>query len=210
MWEFMRQGGPIMWVILLCSVIAVAVVIERLIHLHRAQIDTKDFMKKIANALKRNKVMEAVDLCNNTPGPISQIIKAGILKHDRGSIEVRNAIEDAGVHEVPGLERNLGILATIAHITPLLGLLGTVTGMVKCFQVIEQKATSLVPINPGDLAGGIWEALLTTVFGLCVAIPALVAYNYLVSRVEGLVQDMEKSATDLVNILSTRGDIYEV
>ena len=210
MWEFMQKGGWIMWPILLCSVIAFAIVIERWIRLRQEQIDTKAFMEQISKSLKRNKIMEALDLCDRTGGPIANILKAGILKHDRPRNEVREAIEDASIHEVPRLERNLPVLATLAHIAPLLGLLGTVTGLVKAFQVIESKATVLNPINPGDLAGGIWEALLTTVFGLCVAIPTYVAYNYLVSRVDGFVLDMERSATDLMNILGEKRDEHEV
>jgi biopolymer transport protein ExbB len=210
MWEVIHKGGPLMYIIALCSILAFAVALERLYNLYRARIGTKEFMAKVAATLKRNKIMEAIEMCNNTPGPIAQIMKAGILKHDRPRSEIREAIEDAGVHEVPRLEKNLGVLATIAHITPLLGLLGTVTGMVKAFQVIQEKATSLYPVNPGDLAGGIWEALLTTVAGLTVAIPTFVAYNYFVSRVDGFVLDMEKSATDLINILTTRSDKYEV
>jgi biopolymer transport protein ExbB len=206
MWDFMQKGGPVMWPILLCSVVAFAIVIERLIRLRQEQIDTKYFMEQISKSLKRNKVMEALDLCDRTGGPIAAILKAGILKHDRPRNEVREAVEDASIHEVPRLERNLPVLATVAHIAPLLGLLGTVTGLVKAFQVIENKATVLNPVNPGDLAGGIWEALLTTVFGLCVAIPTYVAYNYLVSRVDGFVLDMERSATDLLNILGEKRD----
>jgi len=210
MWEFMQKGGPIMWPILLCSGIAFAIVIERLIRLRGEQINTKSFMEQISKSLKRNKVMEALELCDRTGGPIANILKAGILKHDRPRHEVREAIEDASIHEVPRLERNLPVLATVAHVAPLLGLLGTVTGMVAAFQVIESKASSLKPVNPGDLAGGIWEALLTTVFGLCVAIPTYVAYNYLVSRVDGFVLDMERSATDLLNILGDKRDDREV
>lgn len=210
MWEFMQKGGPIMWPILLCSVIAFAIVIERLIQLRRAQIDTKSFMGQISKSLKRNKIMEALEVCGKAQGPIANILKAGILKHDRPRQEIREAIEDASVHEVPRLERNLPVLATVAHVAPLLGLLGTVTGMVAAFQVIQSKSSSVAPVNPGDLAGGIWEALLTTVFGLCVAIPTFVAYNYLVSRVDGFVLDMERSATDLLNILGEKRDEYEV
>ena len=206
MWELMQKGGPIMWPILLCSVIAFAIVIERLLRLRQEQIDTRSFMEQISKSLKRNKVMEALDLCDRTGGPIAAILKAGVLKHDRSRVEIKEAIEDASVHEVPRLERNLPVLATVAHVAPLLGLLGTVTGLVQAFQVIESKATALNPVNPGDLAGGIWEALLTTVFGLCVAIPTYVAYNYLVSRVDGFVLDMERSATDLLNILGEKRD----
>ena len=210
MWEFMQKGGPIMWPILLCSVIAFAIVIERLIRIRQEQIDTKSFMEQISKSLKRNKIMEALDLCDRTGGPIAAILKAGILKHDRPRNEIREAIEDASIHEVPRLERNLPVLSTVAQVAPLLGLLGTVTGLVKAFQVIESKATLLNPVNPGDLAGGIWEALLATTFGLCVAIPTYVAYNYLVSRVDGFVLDMERSATDLMNILGEKRDENEV
>ncbi len=210
MWGLVIKGGPLMFLILLCSVIAFTLVIERLWHLRRAEINTEGFIEDIAETLRRNKVMDALDKCNAMHGPIAQIIKAGILKHDRPRAEIREAIEDAGLHEVPRLEKNLPALATIAHITPLLGLLGTVTGMVRSFQVIEMKASALMPVNPGDLAGGIWEALITTVAGLAVAIPTYVAYNFLVSKVDGFVLEMEKSATDIINILGTKRETDEI
>lgn len=204
MWGIILKGGPIMVLIILCSIIALAIVIERLWHIRRAKIDTESFMEDISETLRRNKIMEAIDKCNAIPGPISHILKAGILKHDRPRNEIKEAIEDAGLHEIPRLEKNLGVLATIAHIAPLLGLLGTVTGIMKAFQVIEQKATAFMPVNPADLAGGIWEALITTVGGLAVAIPTYVAYNFLVSKVDGFVLEMEKSATDVLNILGSK------
>ena len=210
MFELMQKGGPIMWPILICSVIAFAIMVERLLALRREEIDTKAFMEQISKSLKRNRVMDAIDLCERTKGPIASIMKAGLLKHDRPRQDIREAIEDASVHEVPRLEKNLPVLATVAHISPLLGLLGTVTGMVQAFQVIESKASAVNPVNPGDLAGGIWEALLTTVAGLCVAIPTYVAYNYLVSRVDGFVLEMERSATDLLNILGEKRDEHEI
>ena len=207
MWDLIQKGGPLMYLIILCSIVAMAVVIERLYHLHRAKIDSDKFMESISNTVKRNRIMDAVDLCEKTPGPIAHIIKAGILKHDRSRHEIKEAIEDAGIYEVPRLEKNLGVLATIAHISPLLGLLGTVTGMVRAFQIIQEKATSLHPVSPGDLAGGIWEALITTCAGLIVAIPTFVAYNYLVSRVKSFILEMERTATDLINILGQRNEI---
>jgi len=210
MWGLILKGGPLMVLIILCSIIAVAVVLEKLWHLRRAKINTEEFMENISETLRRNKIVEAIDKCNAMPGPIAQILKAGILKHDRTRPEIKEAIEDAGLHEVPRLEKNLGVLATIAHIAPLLGLLGTVTGMVRAFQVIEQKAVGFMPVNPGDLAGGIWEALITTVAGLLVAIPTYVAYNFLVSKVDGFVLEMEKSATDLTNILGSKREDDEV
>lgn len=206
MLEVIQKGGPLMYLIILCSVLALAVIIEKLYHLYRAKIDTEKFMDEITDTLKRNKVMESITMCERTPGPIAHILKAGILKHDRSRQEIKEAIEDAALHEVPRLEKNLSMLATIAHITPLLGLLGTVIGMVEAFRVIQEKASAVNPISPGDLAGGIWQALLTTAAGLVVAIPTFVAYNYLVSRVDGFVLDMEKSTTNLVNILTQKSE----
>lgn len=210
MWEMFQKGGPIMWPILVCSLVAFVIVIERVLYLKKASVDVKKFSSQIARTVKRNRIMDGIDLCEKTPGPIANILKEGLLKHDRPRTEIREAVEDSSVHEVPLLERNLPVLATIAHITPLLGLLGTVAGMVEAFQVIQEKSTAITPVNPGDLAGGIWEALLTTVFGLCVAIPAYVAYNYLVSRVDGFVLDMEKSATDLLNVLMDKRETHEI
>ncbi len=210
MWELVQKGGPMMYLIIIASILAFGVVIERIYHLNKARIDAGKFMDGIINVLKRNKIIEAIEICNSTPGPIAHIVKAGILKHDRSKPEIREAVEEAARLEIPRMEKHLPVLATIAHVAPLLGLVGTVTGMIKSFQVIQQKASAMVPVNPGDLAGGIWEALLATLAGLSVAIPTYVAYNYLVSQVDNLVYDMETSATDLVNLLSSKRDTYEV
>jgi biopolymer transport protein ExbB len=210
MWEMIQKGGPMMYLIILCSVIAFGIVIERMYNLNKARIDANRFMDEIINVLKRNKIIEAIEMCNKVPGPIAHIVKAGILKHDRSKAEIKEAVEEAAQLEIPRLEKHMPVLATIAHISPLLGLLGTVTGMIKSFQVIQQKALAMVPVNPGDLAGGIWEALLATLAGLSVAIPTYVAYNYLTSQIDNLVYDMEQSATDLVNLLTSRRDTYEV
>lgn len=204
MFELIQKGGPVMYPIILCSILAFAIVIERLYHLYKAKIDTKDFMNNIEITIRRNRIAEAIKICEKTPGPIAHIIKAGVLKHDRSRQEIRESIEDAGHQEVPRLEKHISLLATIGHVSPLLGLLGTVTGMVKAFQIIQEKSVSLNPVSPGDLAGGIWEALLTTVAGLIVAIPTIVAYNYLVSKIEEFVIEMERSATEVINILSQR------
>ena len=201
MWAMIQKGGPLMYLILLCSLIAFTVLIERLIVLGRAKIDVVAFMKKITESIRRNRIMEAIEVCDHTASPIATIIKSGLLKQSASRQEIKESMEEAALVEVPKLEKNLNILATLAHVTPLLGLLGTVLGMVQAFQVIEAKAGALNPISPGDLAGGIWVALLTTVGGLSVAIPTLVAYNFLVTKVDSFVVDMEKSAAELVQVL---------
>ena len=202
MWQLFLKGGPVMWPILLCSTFALAIILEKFWYLHKIKIDTRQFLNKIFDKMKRHQVKEALSICDQAKSPISGILKAGILKYDRSREQIKESIEDASLYEVPHLERNLTTLATIAHISPLLGLLGTVTGMVRCFYTIQIKASSLNPVSPGDLAGGIWEALLTTVFGLVVAIPTFVAYNYLVSRINNVILEMERASTELVNFLT--------
>lgn len=202
LWQLFLAGGPIMWPILLSSIFAFAIIVEKFWHMHKIKIDTQDFLNNILNRMKRHEVKEAMHICDSTKSPVAHILKAGILKYDRSRPQIIEAIEDASLYEVPKLEKNLPMLATIGHIAPLLGLLGTVTGMVRCFQTVQAKSTSFNPISPGDLAGGIWEALLTTVAGLVVAIPAYVAYNYLVNRINSFVLEMEKASTELVNFLT--------
>jgi biopolymer transport protein ExbB len=202
MWQIFLKGGPLMWPILLCSVFALAIIIERIWYMRRIQIDTRQFLNRILDKMKRHQIKEALEICEMKRNPISRILKAGILKYDRGRVQIKEAIEDAALYEEPLLEKNMTALATIAHISPLLGLLGTVVGLVRCFQVIQSKSTTLQPVSPGDLAGGIWEALLTTVAGLVVAIPAFVVYNYLVSRINNFILEMEKASTELVNFLT--------
>lgn len=202
--ELFNQGGLVMYPILACSIIFVAILIERLFHLHRAQINTGEFVAGIRNIIKKRNMAEAISICEDTPGPVAHVIKAGLIKHDQPKIEIKEAIDDAALHEVPRLERNLVVLATIAHIAPLLGLFGTVLGMINVFKTIESLRGSA---QPGELAGGIGEALITTAAGLAVAIPVFVAYNYLVSRVSALVWDMERSATEVVDLLTQVDDV---
>lgn len=202
LWQVFLAGGPVMWPILLCSVFALAIIMEKFWHLHKITIDTREFLSKILEKMKRHDTKEALQVCDSTTSPIANILKAGILKYDRSRSQIIEAIEDASLYEIPRIEKNLPVLATIAHVSPLLGLLGTVTGMVNCFQVIQAKTTALHPVSPADLAQGIWAALLTTAAGLIVAIPTFVAYNYLANRINHFILEMEKASTELVNFLT--------
>ncbi|MDD5595486.1 MAG: MotA/TolQ/ExbB proton channel family protein [Candidatus Omnitrophica bacterium] len=202
LWQVILAGGPVIWPIILCSIFAFAIILEKFWYLQKVKIDTQEFLNTILDKIKRHQVKEALEACDKTASPISRILKAGILKYDRPRPQIVEAIEDASLYEIPGIEKNLNALATIAHVTPLLGLLGTVTGMVRAFQMIQAKSASMYPLSPADLAGGVWEALLTTVAGLIVAIPVFVAYNYLVSRVNRFILEMEKASTELVNFLT--------
>ena len=197
--KLLSQGGPMIWVILLVSAIAVAVFIERVLHFHRAQINSMEFLNGVRNVLKRDNVVEALSICEATPGPVARLVKAAIINRDKGRDGVREALEEAGLVEVPPLEAKLNLLATIAQISPLLGLLGTVLGFIEVFTVLQTR-TALPTIQ--DMAGGVWQALICTAAGLAVAIPCYAAYNYLVSRVNAIVLDMEKAATEITNILA--------
>jgi biopolymer transport protein ExbB len=196
---FFSQGGPMIWVILLAGALAVVVFIERVLHYHRAQINSVEFLNGVRNVLKRDNVVEAVSICDATPGPVARLVKVAILNRDRGREGVREALEEAGLVEVPPLEEKLNVLATIAQIAPLLGLLGTVLGFIQIFTALQTKTT--IPTMQ-DLSGGVWQALICTAAGLALAIPAYAAYNYLVSRVNAIVLDMEKAATEITNILA--------
>ena len=202
LWQSLIAGGPLMWPILFCSIFALAIVMEKTVFFHKISIDIPELLGKILDKMKRHDTKEALKICDENPGPIANILKAGILKYDRPRQQIIEAIEDASLYEVPRLQKNLSALATIAHIAPLLGLLGTATGMVRAFQAIQVKAAGSLPILPQDLSGGVWEALLATVAGLVVAIPSFVAYNYLVSRVNNFILEMEKASTELVNFLT--------
>lgn len=196
--DMMWRGGIMMWPILLCSVIAVYVVIERLFALRRAQMDAGQFLLKLKSIYRHGDTNAVLSYCSQKDAPIANIVRRGILKHGQGDAKVREAVENAGREEVFHLERGLSMLASIGGVAPMLGFLGTVTGMIAAFQVIEQ-ASGIV--NPTSLAAGIWEALLTTAFGLIVGIPALVAYNYFVSRVRRLVQDMEVTSNEFLDMV---------
>jgi biopolymer transport protein ExbB len=200
--SFMSQGGLLMWLIAFLGLVAFVTFLEKLFHFHRAQINTTDFVNGIKNALRRGNVNEAIALCDETPGPVPAVVKAGIANLDRTREEIREAMEDVARSEIARLERRLVVISTIAQITPLIGFLGTVLGMIQMFKVIQEAQLP----SPGQLAGGVWQALYTTAGGLIVAVPAYIGYNYLVSRVQHLVLDMEKAANEIINFL-TRGEL---
>lgn len=200
--QLIISGGPIMIPIIICSVFALGIIIEKLIYFSSIHTNTHKLKSDVFELIKNNRLKDAVDFCDVNPSPVAKILKTGILKFGESRESIKEALEDVSLFEIPKLEKRFTALATVAHVTPLLGLLGTVTGLTGSFHTIQVRATTLNPVTPGDLAGGIWEALLTTVAGLMVAIPTFVAYNYLVSRVNAIVLEMERAGTELVNFLS--------
>lgn len=200
-WSLIKAGGPIMAPIILCSIFALAIVIEKLFYYAYIKTNVPRLKRQIFDRIKSNRIKESIELCDADRSPVAKILKAGILKFGSSREEIKESMEDISLFEIPKLESRLSALATIAHISPLLGLLGTVTGMAASFHTIQVRAASLNPVTPGDLAGGIGEALLTTVAGLIVAIPTFVVYNYFVHRTNHFILEMERGATELVNFL---------
>ena len=195
---FLVKGGVMMIPIALCSLIAIAIVVSKWLSLRKIQINTRTFVLQVKNLLLRRRTDEAVMLCKQTPGPIAAITIAGLNKVNRPREEMKDSIDAAAKTEVFKLERNLGILGTIAAIAPLIGFLGTVTGMIKAFMTIQSLGGN---VDASVLAGGIWEALITTAAGLSVGIPALIFYNWLMSKVEWHVHEMQESSNDLLDML---------
>jgi len=198
--HFLAEGGLMIWVIVAASALALTVFLERLMLYHSEQINSTEFLNGVRNVLKRDNVVEALAICDATPGPVARLVKVAILNRERGREAVREALEDAGAWEVPRLEQKLNLLATIAQIAPLLGLLGTVLGFMDVFKAVEDSGLNA---HVGQLSAGIWQALICTAAGLAVSIPSYAGYNYLVGRVNALVLDMEQVSSEILNIVTT-------
>lgn len=195
------------WLIVLAAAIAIVVFIERVLYCHRSQINSIEFLNGVRTVLKRDNVVEAISICDATPSPVARLVKAALLSRDHGRERVREAVEEAGLAEVPLLEEKLNLLATIAQLAPLLGLLGTILGFIDSFNVLQTDGP-YAHIFGGEhsLAKGVYESLVCAATGLAVAIPTHAGYNYLVSRVNKIVLDMERSAGEIVNIVTENGN----
>ena len=196
--DLIIKGGIFIYPIILCSVIALAIFIERLWTLRRIKIIPPEFIGEVEEKVKANRISEAMYLCQNDNSSIAKVFHAGLKNLGRGMWLVKEAIEDRGGREGMILERYLGVLSTIANLSTLLGLLGTVSGMMKIFKVISQAGE-----NPAILAGGISEALITTFAGLCVAIPVMACHRILKDKAESLIFEMEEYSINLIEIMES-------
>lgn len=197
--EWINSGGPMMWLILTCGFIALTVFLERFFHLHRAQINVEDFLNGIVINLSRGNDLEAISICDQTPGPAAHLVRTALLHRTDRKDELIKAVQQAGIREVPRLERHMNLLITLAQVLPMLGLLGTVIGLLSMLAAL-MAGSPLAEI--GDLAGGLWTALLTTAAGLATGIPAYAGYHFLVSRVESIALDMEHTAGEIVYFIT--------
>ena len=195
--DFLMRGGELMIPLAFCSVLALGIIIERLFNLRANRIIRTDVVEEVESMLREKRISDASVLCRRTSSALSRVLLVAILNHEKERSEIKELIEDAGRQEIPVLERYLNLLATLSGITPLLGLLGTVMGMISVFDVIASAGMG----HPNALAGGISEALITTAAGLTVAIPALLFHSYFVNKADALVLEMEKHSLRLLDIL---------
>jgi biopolymer transport protein ExbB len=190
------KGGPMMWVLLALGILALLLVFERLLFLHRGQIRATTFLDGIKNSLAKRRLVEALTLCEETPGPVAAVVKAALLHVDANAEAMRFHVQEAAIVELPALERRLGSIATIAQVAPLVGLLGTVLGMATTFLAFERDYMSA-----SALATGMWQALLCTAGSLILVIPVHVAHHFLNGRVRSIVRDVEWSGNEIMRYL---------
>jgi biopolymer transport protein ExbB len=197
------KGGILMIPIFLCSLIAIIVIVERWLYLRKLHINARSFILQVKALIMKEKITDAVVFAKKTASPIAKITKAGVERYNRPREEIKEAIESAGKAEIYRLENNLGILGTIAATAPLLGFLGTVTGMIRAFIQVQNLGGN---VDASVLAGGIWEALVTTAAGLSIGIPCLIFYNWLQSKVEYFVYEMEENSTAIIDMIIQSGE----
>ena len=193
-----REGGLMMWPLLLLALVGLLIFVERVLYLHKGQIRTDTFLTGIKNLLEKDRVVEALTVCEETPGPVAAVIKAAILNRDKGMEQIRGGIQGAAIIQIPVLERRVGAMAAIARVAPLLGLLGTVLGMVEALFGIHAGGAYA---NMGTVSGGFASALITTAFGLAIAAMAHLAYHFLNGRVKVLVSDMEYAGHEITQTI---------
>jgi len=201
--EFFSYGGVPMYLIAACSVAALALVVERAIRIERARVDLGTLLRPVAGFAQAGRWDDALRHCDRIGKPAARVAKAGLQRHLRPREEVREALEDAAERELNLLEKRLPLIEVLGRVSPLLGLLGTVTGMVDAFRKIQTAGGG--PVDQSVLAGGIWQALLTTVAGLSVAIPVYVVHSVLAGRVRAHAEEFERTATDVLEILAQGG-----
>jgi len=197
MWEIVRAGGPLMWPIILCSIGAAAIILERLWTLQDKRVVPPDLTQKVRQLIEANQINDKVIAALQQNSALGQLLATALSNRHRSREVIMERLEDSGRHIVHELERFLSTLGTIAGVSPLLGLLGTVTGIIKSFNAIQAGGMG----DPRALSGGIAEALIATAAGLCVAIPALISYRFLRGRVERIVVEMEKDAVRIADAI---------
>ena len=194
--EILRRGGPMVWVLIALAVVGMLIAIERFIFLRRNHVRPKAFIDGIRNILEKRRIVEALTVCEETPGPVASVVKTALLHADDDRERMRLNVQEAAIIELPALERRIQSLAVIAQAAPLAGILGAVLGMMATFRQFEQDYMA-----PTALADGMWQALLAAAGGLLVAIPAHLAHHYLTGQVRAIVHEVEWAANEIMRFL---------
>ena len=197
MYELFLKGGILMYPIAFCSIIAVGIFLERMWVLRRRRVLPRDFLIEVEDLVMRRKRPEAISLCKRNNSSIAHVVRVGIENYGKRRDVIKEKIEEVGRREAASLERYINVIGTIAGVSPLLGLLGTVSGMIKSFNIISLQGVA----DPASLAGGISEALITTAAGLVVAIPTFVIYRYLTNKADSLILEMEENSIRMVDLV---------
>jgi biopolymer transport protein ExbB len=200
--EYFSKGGIMMWPLLLCSILSAAIIIERFFYYHWAKTDIAGFMTELKKLVYSGQIAKAISLCEQTPGPVAFVLAAGLKDKEHGRVAMEEAMEEAGLDAIPRLEKFLSPLSTLASVSTLLGFTGTVIGMISAFNAIAAANVT----TPQVVAGGVSEALVTTAYGLFIAIPTVVAYNYFISIVDNFVLGIEKGSAELVGMVTREKD----
>lgn len=187
-----------MWVLLGMAFVGLVLFIERTLYLHRGQIRSTAFINGIKNILGKRRIVEALTVCEETPGPVAAVVKAALLHADDDANTMRFHVQEAAIIELPALERRLGAIAAIAQVAPMVGLLGTLLGMATTFQAFQKDYMSA-----SALANGMWQALICTAASLMLAIPAHLAYHFLTGRARAIVRDLEWGGNEIMKYLMT-------
>ena len=203
MLEFIKMGGPVMYPLLACSIVALAIILERFVCFAKIKNNNYKMFKKVELMISEGEITRAAHELKGEKGPIARILTAGLARYGQPREIVQEYIRVAGEEEVFRLEKHLKMLETIATISPLLGLLGTVIGIIQNFKILNFTVGITAP---AELSSGIAYALICTAFGLIIAIPSIIAYTYFVSTVEGNVKEMDKWAVEFLDLLSQRGE----
>lgn len=201
--ELIYKAGPVMWIILAAFLIAMTFFLKKLMQFHRDEINVPELLRGLRNTLQRNAIVEALSLCDNTPGPIAKLLGAAILAYQNGG-DLRSAMDDVAVVEIPRLERYIHFIGTVSFIMPLLGFLGTVIGMIEAFEA-TRISSGMLP----ELANAIGTALITTAAGLTGAVIGYIGHNYLVARLDMILLDMEKAAMEITSICEQQRNLPE-
>ena len=196
--SLLTKGGPMMLVIMLMAAVAIVLFIERALYLHKAQIQSKAFLDGIKNTLERRRLIEALTICEETPGPVASVVKAALMHAGQSPEKLRFAVQEAAIVELPSLERRLGALAAIGQVAPLAGLLGTLFGMIMTFHAFMQGAENATATA---LSNGLWQALVVAAASLMLAIPVHLAHHFLSGRVRALARDIEWAANEIMQYL---------